>query len=207
MMQVETYEAISLDVQGDGTVVNELVSEEALSLIEALGLEGQRQLVAVKSVDGEEVQTRNPYRRMTAEEMAIYSTLMPNRVRLAEYRDGPIPLRVMQVAAHATSLNFFDKIEVWCPEPGQKDPVLVGIHKSDGWRVEEYILARWGDVLESLDVLREKAAPIIRDRVRGAIADARGQIDMLDASLEAKIAAYLRTGKDASVYATIGLSR
>ena len=43
-MKVETYEAISLDEQG-GEIINELVSEEALALIESLDLDGQRELI------------------------------------------------------------------------------------------------------------------------------------------------------------------
>lgn len=206
-MQVETYEAISLDEQ-NGQIVNELVSEEALALIETLGLDGQRSLIATKNVGDESVQARNPYRRMTAEEMAIYSTLMPNRVKLSDYRDGAIPLRVLQVAAHAQSLGFFEEIVVWCPEPGQRDPVLVGMHKADTWRSEEYVLARWGDVLESLDDLRKKAAQIIAEKVRGTIAEVRGQLDAMEAGLEAKVAAYLRTGKSVQgVYVNVGLDQ
>lgn len=40
-MKTETYEVISLDEQ-NGEILNELVSEEALALIETLGLEGQQ---------------------------------------------------------------------------------------------------------------------------------------------------------------------
>src|SRR4051812_13224919 len=129
-MKVETYEAISVDEQ-NGTVLNEIVSEEALALIESLGLSGQRGLIDTRKVDGEEVQVRIPYRRVTSEELAVFSALMPNRVDLAAYADGPIPLRVLQVAAHARSLDFFTSgIEVWCPEPGRDDPVLVGVRKT-----------------------------------------------------------------------------
>lgn len=203
-MKVETYEAISLDEQ-NGTVINEEVSEEALALIESLDLQGQRQLIAERTVDAEEgvsVATRNPYRLMTAEESAIYSALMPKHVDLADYSDGSIPLRALQVAAHAKSLRVFDRIEVWCPkDPRQPDPVLVGWignrYSSDR---KCFILARWGEVLESLDDLREKALPIVRARVAAKIAKAKAAVSQFESTLDENILSYLHGGDDESFY-------
>jgi hypothetical protein len=202
-MNVETYEVISIDEQ-HGSVINEQVSEEALALIETLGLQGQRSLIETRTLDGEEVQTRNPYRLMTGEEQAIFGTLMPNRVKLADYRDGPIPLRALQVAAHAKALDCFDDIEVWCPQPGRDDPILVGVTKATAenrWRGELRLLARWGDeVLLSLDELRDKAKPIIASRLRAAIAKARGSITAFESGLDDKIDAYLHGGENETAH-------
>lgn len=198
-MKVETYEVISLDEQ-HGQFINELVSEEALALIESLGLTGQKDLVAEQSAAGETVVTRNPYRVMTAEERAIFGTILPRHVDVAAYADGPIPLRVLQVAAHAK--DMFSSIEVWCPrEPSQPDPLLVGIQGGSGragsrWGGTEFLLARWGDVLEPLDVLRVQARDIIVSQARAAIAKGRAQLVRFEASLETGVEEYLRGGQD-----------
>lgn len=206
MIKVETYEAISLDVQGEN-VVNELVSEEALALIETLDLEGQRTLTQHKTLGDEEVVVRNPYRMITREEQAIFGALMPNRVKLAEYGDGPIPLRALQVAAHAKSLDFFDKgFEVWCPQPGRDDPVLVGLKRGKYGVADIYLLARWGAELLSLDELRVKAQGVILAKARAAIAKARADVAAMEGSLEARIDNYLRGGNEDTVWVGISLS-
>src|SRR5262245_46371000 len=98
-MQVETFEIISADPsQGDNALLNELESPEALGIIERLGLTGQRSLMTEREGTGTPV--RNPYRQMTVIEDRVYSSLLPKKVELSEYDEGPIPLRVLQVAAH-----------------------------------------------------------------------------------------------------------
>lgn len=207
-MKVETFEAISLDVARDGSVVNEQVSEEALALIETLDLGGQRSMLQKKNVGGEEVVVRNPYRRMSAEELAIYSVLMPNRVELAKYSDGPIPLRALQVAAHAQSLDCFDKgLEVWCPQPGRDDPLLVGVRKGQYDSRELYMLARWGDELLELVELRAKALPIVLAKVRGDIAKAKGELASFEAGLEDKVTAYLCGAPNDHMFVSVGFAR
>lgn len=198
-MKVETYEAISVD-DPNGAMINEEVSEEALALIETLKLEGQRELLSERSVGTNVVVKRNPYRKMTAEESAIFGAILPRRVELAQYSDGPIPLRVLQIAAHATEL--FGKIVVWCPaEPHHPDPLLVGLQKED-WRETPFILARWGDVLEPLDALREKAKRIILTKLRAEIAKNRAAITRFEASIEERLDNYLVGGPDESEFLT-----
>ncbi len=193
-MQVETFEAISLDEQ-DGKIVNELVSEEALALVEALGLEGQRRFTVEEEVGGEQVERRNPYREFTAEEMAVYRTVFPRVTALAAYGFSPIPLRVLQVAAHAAPM--FEKLEVWHPENVAEDPLLVGVkgHPAREWEKRHYILARWGDVLVPFEELRDKARRILTTTMRAKLADARAQVEVMAASMEANIEQYITTGK------------
>lgn len=196
-MKVETYEEISVDEQ-HGSVIHEDVSEEAMALIESLGLEGQKQLVEERTVGTETVVTRNPYRKMTAEEAAIFGAILPRRAALEKYGDGPIPLRVLQVAAHALAL--FDAIEVWCPaEPQQPDPLLVGL-KGGSWTGERFLLARWGDVLEPLDLLRNKARAVLSARMRLEIAKAKTSIAAMEGSLEERLDAYLRGEREDPIF-------
>lgn len=208
-MKVETYEAISIDEQ-DGRVVNEEVSEEALALIESLDLGGQRALIQKRIVAGEEIQTRNPYRLITTEELAIFGALMPNREKIEDYDGGPVPLRVLQVAAHCKTADLFTKIEVWCPAPGRDDPVLIGYaaRTKESWRGEQmFLLARWGEELQSLDELRVKARGIVAARMRSAIAKAETELSNFKGSLDAKIDAFLHGEPEETVYVSLTLGR
>lgn len=162
MMLVETYEVT--ETFHDGPECD----AEAIKLIEHLGLEGQKELV--KIVDNKEA--RCPYRLMTAQEVFVYGTLCPQRTNITKYKSGPIPLRVLQVAAHAQEL--FSHILVLHPkDPKEPDPVLVGVENDYQWynlgQLKPSILARWGDILEPFDVLANRAADVFRSKLKGAL--------------------------------------
>lgn len=145
-MNVETYEVPELTSSG------EVESDaEAVALIEKLGLEGQKQ-----AINPDRPTERMPYRRMTEEERFVYEQLCPEQTSVERYSAGPIPLRVLQVIAHAREGAYFNQLEVWCPRTAAlDDPVLVGVQKDGqfGGRAL-FLLARWGAVLKPLEELR-----------------------------------------------------
>lgn len=160
-MQIETYE-----VTEQTTEMLTEDKEQAIKLIESLGLEGQE-----KFVKGSDEGNKNlfPYRKMTRQERNVYSILCPRQSDLKSYHDSPIPVRIMQVAAHAMSFDFFRKLVVWYPDNADvKDPVLVGEYwkGTSDWQKEVYILARWGEVLEPLSECIKKAAQIHAAKMR-----------------------------------------
>jgi len=175
-MEVETYEDITLDEQG-GTILNEEVSEEALAIIESLDLGGQRSLLVKKEVDDETTERRLPYRILTLEEARVFGALFPERTRLARYGASPIPLRVLQVAAHAAELDLV--LTVWHTRVPAADPILIGERKNPErtWETERYLLARWGSALEPFDELRERAAKVLAANVRASLRVAQQQIE------------------------------
>lgn len=141
------------------------IAQEAVSIIDELGLTGQRDFIAKP---GDKMTTRAPYRVMTQDEIGVYSTLCPDEVEIKRYNGSPIPLRVLQVAAHAMQVIPGLTIEVWDKTQAVvKDPVLVG-KVGDRWSAnyKVYILARWGAELEAFSILRNKAVAMIRDRLR-----------------------------------------
>jgi hypothetical protein len=161
-MQIETYE---IEESKDELALMACDSE-ALELIEKLGLEGQ------KSLSDKETVTRFPYRKMTKEESNVYGLLFPQRSLLEKYKDGIIPLRVLQVAAHCKELDFLENITVWYPENADiTDPVLVGTRKDPekSYITEVYILARWGSALESLEALAVKAKKMWIERAKSEL--------------------------------------
>jgi hypothetical protein len=165
-MQVETYEALEVDCEG-----NVESDSEAVALIEKLGLAGQQKLIRRTESGGGTIVSRNPYRKLTAEESFVYRELCPEQCKVAEYDAGPIPLRVLQVAAHAA--DHFKELQVWAATSvAIKDPVLVGVKTERvagrSWDdTVTFILARWGDVLEPFDKLLEKASASFRARHAG----------------------------------------
>lgn len=143
-MQVEIFE------QEDVRVETVEQSEEALRIINDLGLDGQKP----KSLSTGTV-VRFPYRLMTDEELFVYSILCPQRTDLKTYDLSPIPLDILKTAAYAKSLQDprIAYLEVWSATSQKvKDPVLVG--KKEHWSSSQiYILGRWGEELLPLDVL------------------------------------------------------
>lgn len=150
-MQIETYEIEEHTTEGRDAFE---VEAEAEALIESLGLDGQRALLRASEDPDVATKTRIPYRRMTAEEDRVYATLYPEHVDVSAYDVAPIPLRVLQVVAHARPL--FDRLEVWGPKTEDPDPVLIGTI-TKGHRTEKYLLARWGDALEPFADLYDRA--------------------------------------------------
>lgn len=174
-MQVETFEC-----EETATETPE-ISSEAVALIEKLGLEGQKQLLSPQDDRTERV----PYRQMTKDEIFVYSTLCPRKTTLKRFGDEPMPLRVLQVAAHAQSLGIFSDLFVWHRESSAvMDPVLVGTRRVNH-EDQTFILARWGEVLEEMPALMRQAMEAWRVKLRGQlselIASATNRLNALDA--------------------------
>jgi hypothetical protein len=160
-MQVETFEC-------QETAAEPIeAAEEAIAIIEQLGLSGQKSLISA----GDKLATRCPYRQMRRDEDFAYGVLCPEKTRLCDYDASPVPLRVLQIAAHAQSLEMFTDLRVWhAKETAEKDPVLVGVakHPTRSWDSTTYILARWGEELESWPVLLRRALDKKREQITEA---------------------------------------
>lgn len=146
-IMVETFEQTEMTALGKESEVN----AEARVLIEKMGLEGQQALM----IDTNE---RCPYREMSIEERNVYSVLFPEKTDVKKYSYGYIPLRVLQIAAHADSMGIYTSIFVWSERVKPTDPILVGVMKKDE---VFHILARWGEALDSFDKLKEKAITVL----------------------------------------------
>ncbi len=155
-MKVQTYEVEEV------AETNVEVDEQAIKLINDMGLEGQQKLICQADKHPSECAVRMPYRKMTKEEYKVFKILCPATFPLTEY-GSPIPLRILQIAAHAKQFNLFKYYEVWSSE-APKDPVLVAYmeanerYYSDANRV--FILGRWADELDEMPALIRKAAEV-----------------------------------------------
>ena len=103
-VQVETYEVGETGFDGESIECD----AESIEIMEKLGLDGQLQLVVS---DEGEATARIPYRKMTKDEALVFELIFGKKTSLKNFSDEAIPLRVLQVAAHAT--DIFDQIQVW----------------------------------------------------------------------------------------------
>jgi hypothetical protein len=147
-------------------------AEEAIQLIQDLGLEGQLELVSPK-----DQKTRCPYREMTAEERFVYGVLCPVKSPMERYNRTPIPLRVLQIASHAKGLGICDHLEVWdAASPAEKDPVLVGLCGPNYSPTKTFIFARWGEELETFSTLVSRAVEVKRKAIVGKLREIAASI-------------------------------
>lgn len=157
-MQIETYEIEEIKNSDASTMA---ADSEALEICRKLGLEGQLKL-SDPSTD-----TRFQYPKVTAVQKLVYQTLFPQTTRLEQFESGIIPLRVLQVAAWCKDQPMIHHCVVWHTLDVKKDPILVGCTREyDG---DEFLLARWGDALESFEDLQKKAATIIAAKIKSIV--------------------------------------
>lgn len=158
--------------------------DEAARLIDELGLSGQQTLM---HPDKQET-ARCPYRQWSALEAEVYSLLCPSTDSVGDYDADAIPLRVLQVLAHAKSLDLYTEFKViHAANPAIKDPVLLGIPTNGNtWdRSKWHLLARWGAELDEFPVLMEKAAKVKAAQLRDSCAKVRAELDAVVARINA----------------------
>ena len=190
-MDIETYEVT--EVCEKGSTEN---FEQTKEIINDLDLKGQ-----MKFVDNE-TQEVHPYRKLTGQEKLVYETLLPEVTLLKDYDDSIIPLRVLQVAAHALSLGVITEIEVWHTSNADvKDPLLVGTNGKGKYSSDTayYILARWGDVLENFQVLSENARKMLVDEANAKITTVISQVTALKESIAENVKDKFNKGQKVSI--------
>lgn len=187
-MKIETFEQTEVI----GGQIEDESSPEALNLIKELGLQGQEALTT-KIIKTDTI-VRCPYRAMTKKELRVYETLFPDKVSINVYRESMIPLRVLQVASHAISLGIYQEIQVWCETGKPIDPILVGFIKTGEYSGDHHILARWGEALESFEVLYEKAKHQVMEDYRLKMQETDRRVKEVLNSLEGKAVEFLNGG-------------
>lgn len=143
-MLVETFEVENLSIEK-----KDEFDQEQIKLIESLELDGQKDFIN-ENEDGDKETI--PYRKWTKDEQFVYSILCPKRTELRKYNGSPIPLRVLQVIAHAKSIGLNDLYVLSTDSAIVLDPILI-----NGKGEDALILARWGDELEEFSILLKKA--------------------------------------------------
>lgn len=186
-MEVETFEVTEVGIEGK--IDN---FEECKELVDKLNLKGQKDFL---NIDKKEV---IPYRKMTAQEQIVYGALCQERTKLPKYGEGPIPLRVLQVASHVKELDFCDKIMVWHKANADvKDPILVGL-KGNQYSGEQFMLARWGEALKPFKTLMEDAKKVLVTEMKAKLSAIKVEVMQDEASIEAIVENCIAQGKTVS---------
>ena|SRR3990167_2724946 len=191
-MQIETYECQE---------VTETVEQvdEVKAIVSSLGLEGQEKFYTPSETPV------FPYRKMTAQEKIVYLTLLSSHEDLAKFGESAVPLRVLQVAAHASKCFEAKEhrlIVYHSPNADVKDPLLT-LRVGSAYAYEEYILARWGEVLDNFNTLKDHAKKIWMAEKRQEIAEAMHKLQGFDVTLDKVADVVMETGKEKSVYLSI----
>lgn len=177
-MNIETFE---IEEHDDASPQ---VEAEAVELIKALKLEGQESLVVKEA----KVPLRIQYPEMTEQELVVYEALFPTKTPVQKYSAGIMPVRVLQVVAHAQ--EQFERVEVWHKKVRDPDPILVG-WAGQQYRQKPYLLARWGEALQPFKALVDEARTVIRERwtsrLKHNIAQMQGHLNGVDALVEEKL--------------------
>ena len=198
-MQIEEF--TTDEVTSEGEVESK---EQVQALVEQLDLGGQK-----KFFESDQTASKFCYRKMTMQEFVVYDAICPQKTKLAAYGDSVIPLRVLQIAAHANSLNFFADLVVWHPtNADSRDPILVGVQSTKnqwgGHDDSQYLLARWGTELLAFTECIEQARKIITTRLRTDLQEAKAQVDAKIPQIDAIVDKYVTTGQGkVSVYVSL----
>ena len=166
-MQVETYEIES--VAFGALDMQEEVQQEVKDLIESLELEGQKELFTKKADGTEDI---IPYTKLDGTSLTVWSQYCPDKVGVSKYGGGIIPLRVLQIISHAQQMDWFKGMFIWSENEYRIDPILIGKTEKD-----TYILARWGDALESYEEIVKKAKIKWMEKAKNKLTEQRDEAD------------------------------
>jgi len=186
-MKIETFE---IELAENNTATGQ-VEAEALELIESLGLEGQNDFIGKD--EETEVKRVIPYRKATEAQRNIIKLLFPELSEVSKFNEEPIPLRVLQVIAFVKQ-NCSEEmpwIGIHHVRGVDKDPVLIG--KKSSWDSDFYLLARWGDALESWEKLQAKASKVWAKETQIKLNLIKAEIAAAEAQLKAGLVDLGRT--------------
>ena len=137
----------------------------------------------------------------TKEQSAVYGILCPKRKTMTIeeiQQDLDIPQRVKEIAE--ISKDRFYKYEVWGSDLYEvKDPILLGREQDPknptyNWYDKFYILARWGNELDSFENLKLKANKIYKDKCVISAIKIKARIDAFLLNPEIFVNAGLNAG-------------
>lgn len=144
--------------------------------IQDLNLTGQKKIVSFNK-------SPIPFMHMKSSTSNILETLCPTKVSILEYNCTPIPLQVLDLIALSEKEKYFDYMQIWY-DGKSPDPVCIGFKYTSEdarnnkytWQTEKYLMAKWGDIKQSFQELKERA--IVRYKEERVLAIKREMIHM-----------------------------
>lgn len=182
-IKVESYFTEEADLEG---VLSPEATEQIKQKANELGLEGQIKVFEKEGVI--------PFHRLSEGELRIWKIYCPQGIKLKEYSDGVIPLRVMEVIGIAYTKNYFDDIFVWTEFEKDPDPILVGIKDK-----AIYLIARWGLALKSWEEIVKLAKEKWITKARASLIDNKEEAIARLAKIESLVEDWV-SGKWVPIY-------
>lgn len=154
--------------------------DEWKELCSGLGLENQLNLAETNK-------SPVPFEFMNEVSKRVYQTLCPTIVKYREYKKTPIPLEVLGLIKLSEDEHYFDEIQIWYDDKSP-DPLVVGIIKSSDYGRDEYLIAKWADVLRPFDELRQMAITRYKStsilKLKAKISDTQNKLDNVEVNTE-----------------------
>lgn len=157
-MEVKIYR----EPENQELILDEAKLEEYNKLISELGISNPK----------DEKKTPNVYQYLNNAMAKQLNTLCPMHIAVENYTKSTIPLDVLKVLQYCKDQEMFDGYSIWWDDKAP-DPVLVGWNwsseedkeKNYYWRVDKYLIARWGDCSMEIPELMEKGFQRIRQQL------------------------------------------
>lgn len=157
-MEVKIYR----EPENEALIMDEKSLEEYNALITELGI----------SVPVTENKTPNVYTYLNSAMTKQLHAVCPMHIQVEKYTQSTIPLDVLKVLQYCKDQEMFDGYQIWWDDKAP-DPLLIGWKwnseddkKSNYyWRVNRYLIARWGDCAMEIPELLEKGFERIKQEL------------------------------------------
>jgi len=143
------------------------------------------EIMNVAEVNAETQEQLLQFAKFNKEQAGVYGVLCPTKSTLTAEQiaaDVDIPERVKEIV-EMTKDRFY-KFEVWESDLYEvKDPILIGREKSKekdqqyDWYDKHFLLARWGEELDSFSNLKKKAIEVLTKKTKIALIRSKASID------------------------------
>lgn len=135
----------------------------------------------------------------------MLGALCPQKVGVKQYTVSTIPIEVLRVLRFAQENGMFDSYEIWYADK-DPDPLLIGKRyptqedRENGysWKMNTYLIARWGDCAMELKDLLKKGYDSIRLSVLESAKIGAEKANSIVASPDTYVNMYLK-GQDIDI--------
>lgn len=155
--EMNTYVETFLIEETVGLIYDNDQLEKWNKYVEELGLKGQTNIVKTDK-------SPIPFMFIKKNIQNVFETLCPRKVDFKDYNKTPIPLEILDLIALSVKEEYFDKLQIWYDDM-TPNPVCLGLrYESESgwknkydWRMDAYLLGKWGDVKHSFETLTKMA--------------------------------------------------
>lgn len=154
----------------------------------------QVEVMNMAEINAETKEQGFEFRKMKKDEVAIYSLICPQQETYAPEKIATmidVPVRIKELV-EMTKDKFYS-FEIWEAESAAiKDPIILGRQKTfdnegkerSSYYDEKYFLGRWGEELENIATLKDKAKKILIKKYKLTLLKYKAQVDAMLSDVE-----------------------